>query len=115
MYVPFIQAFILHIKRRLPDTEIFAAFSTLDPGKLPSSSEEAVSKNYGEAHVDTLEKHYGQGDGAIVDSVTIKGELFELRPYLCMHNRSLSMLNLLTMDNSQSCVPKILSSWPKYV
>ena len=38
------------------------AFSVLDPAKLSSSQEEIVSQKYGEAHVDTLEKHYGQGD-----------------------------------------------------
>ena len=103
VYVPFIKALISHIKDRLPDTGIFAAFSILDPGKLPSSQEEIVSQKYGEAHVDTLEKHYGRGDGAIIDSVTIKGEWFELRLYLSMHCRALSMaevLKLLTTDST---------------
>ena len=77
----------------------------MDPVKLPSSSEEAVTQKYSEAHVDTLEKHYGQGGGTLVDSVTIKGEWFELKLYLCMHCRTPSMaevLNLLTMDTTLS-------------
>ena len=53
-----------------------------------------VSQKYGEAHVDTLEKHYGRGDGAIVNSVTIKGEWFELRLYL-----SFLMLKIGTMTS----------------
>ena len=64
-----------------------------------------VSQKYGEAHVDTLEKHYGRRDGAIVNSVTIKGEWFELRLYQSMHCRSLSMaevLKLLTTDTTLS-------------
>ena len=88
VYVPFLEAISCHIKERLPDTGVFAAFSIFDPGKLPMSPEEAVSQKYGEAHVDTLEKQYGRGDGAIVDSVTLKGEWYELRLYLCLHCRT---------------------------
>ena len=55
VYVPYNKALFLHIKDRLPGTGIFAAFSILDPGKLPSSQEEMVSQECGEAHVDTLE------------------------------------------------------------
>ena len=103
VYVPFIKALISHIKDRLPDPGIFAAFSILDPGKLPSSQEEMVSQKYGEAHIDALEKLYGQGAGAIVNSVTIKGEWFELRLYLSIYFRALSMaevLKLLTTEDS---------------
>ena len=105
VYVPFIKALISHIKDRLPDTGVFDAFSILDPGKLPSSQEEIMSQKYGEAHVDTLEKHYGRGDGTIVNSVSIKGEWFELRLYLSMHCRTLSMaevLKLLVTDTTLS-------------
>ena len=65
VYNPFIKALITHIKERLPDTGIFSAFSILDPSKLPSTAE-AVSLGYGDNHVETLEKQYGQGDHAIV-------------------------------------------------
>ena len=87
-------------------------FFNLDPGKLPSSQEEMVSQKYGEAHVDTLEKHYGRGNGAIINSVTIKGEWFELRLYLSMHCRTLSMakvLKLLTTDST------LRLTYPKFV
>ena len=45
VYLPFIKALISHIKERLPDTRIFAAFSILDPAKLPPTPEEIVSQN----------------------------------------------------------------------
>ena len=69
VYTPFIKALITHIKERLPDTGIFSAFSVLDPSKLPSTAEEAVSLGYGDNHVETLEKQYGQGDHAVVDDL----------------------------------------------
>ena len=102
VYLPIIKALISHIKERLPDAEIFAA---LNPAKLPPTSEEIVSQKYGEAHVDTLEKHYGNGDGAIVNTGNIKSECCELRLYLSMHCRVLSMaevLWLLTTDTTLS-------------
>ena len=61
------------------------------------------SQKYGETHVDTLEMYYGRGDRAIVNSVTIKGEWFELRLYLSMHCSTLLMaevLMLLTADST---------------
>ena len=105
VYLPFIKALTSHIKERLPDTEIFAAFSILDPAKLPPTSEEIVSQNYGEVHVNTLEKHYGNGDSAIVNSDSFKSEWFELRLYLSMHCHTLSVtevLHLLTTDTTLS-------------
>ena len=85
VYTPFIRALITHIKDRLPDTGIFAAVSIFDPSKLPSTAEEAVSQKYGENHVETLEKQYGQGDYAIVDD--LKAEWSDLRLYSSGHNK----------------------------
>ena len=96
VYTPFIKALITHIKERLPDTGIFSAFSILDPSKLPSTAEEAISLRYGENHVETLEKQYGQGDHAIVTD-DLKAEWSDLRLYLCIHCRNLSMGNVLKM------------------
>ena len=100
VYVLFIKALISLIKNRFPDTGIFAAFAILGPGKLPSSQEEMVSQSMVSSCRDTLEKHYGRGDGAIIGSVTIKGERFELRLYLSMHCRALSMAEMLKLLTS---------------
>ena len=87
VYTPFIKALITHIKDRLPDTGILSAFSVFDPSKLPSTAEEAVLQKYGENHVETLEKQYGQGDMQLwMDD--LKAEWSDLRLYLSMHCRT---------------------------
>ena len=106
VYTPFIKALITHIKERFPDTGIFSAFSILDPNKLPSTTE-AVSLSY---HAETLEKQYGQGDRAIDDD--LKAEWSDLRLYLCMHCRTLSMADVLKMLTTDTT---FLLVYPKFV
>jgi hypothetical protein len=91
VFLPFFDAIIANIQERLPDTGVFAAFSILDPSRLPSSLEEAVTLKYGDGQVDLLQLQYG-GECGVVDEGSIKYEWNELRCYLSMHCRSLSML-----------------------
>ena len=111
VYTPFIKALITHIKERLPDTGIFSAFSVLDPSKLPSTAEEAVSLGYGDSHVQTLEKQYGQGDHAIVVD-DLKAEWSDLRLYLCVHCHNLSMADVLKMLTTDTA---LLLAYPNFV
>lgn len=104
VYVPFIKVLISHIKDQLPDTGIFAAF--LNSGSRKASiftGRNSISKEWWGSCRYTG-KHYWW-DGAIVNSVTIKGEWLELRLYLSMHCTSLSMAEvpkLLTTDTTLS-------------
>lgn len=111
VYNPFIKALITHIKERLPDTGIFSAFPILDPSKLPSTAEEAVSLGYGDNHVETLKKQYGQGDHAIVVD-DLKAEWSDLQLYLCMHCRNLSMADVLKMLTTDTT---LLLIYPNFV
>jgi hypothetical protein len=112
VYTPFIKALVTHIKERLPDTGIFSAFSVLDPSKLPSTAEEAVSLSYGENQVEILEKQYGQGDHAVVDDA-LKAEWSDLRLYLFMHCRTLSMADVLKMLTTNITFPLVYPNFVK--
>ena len=95
IFLPFIDALSSHIQERLPDTDVFAAFAVLDPSRLPTSLEEAVSQKYGDTHaqVDQIQQQYGGENGVIA----LKPEWYQLRCYLCMHCRSHSMLEILQL------------------
>ena len=96
IFLPFIDALSTHIQERLPDTGVFAAFAVLDPSRLPTSVEEAVSQKYGDTKVDQIQQQYG-GENGVINGSTLKPEWNELRCYVCMHCRSLSMLEILQL------------------
>ena len=96
IFLPFIDALSTHIQERLPDTGVFAAFAVLDTSRLHTSVEEAVSQKYGDTQVDHIQQQYG-GENGVINGSTLKPEWNELRCYLCMHCRSLSMLEILQL------------------
>ena len=53
----------------------------------------------------TLEKHDGNGDGATVTTANIKSEWCELRLYLSMHCRVLSMAEVLRLLTTETTIP----------
>ena len=67
-------------------------------------------RGYGNNHVKSLEKQYGQGDHAIVDD--LKAEWSDLRLYLCMHCRNLSMADVLKMLTTDTT---LLLIYPNFV
>ena len=54
-------ALIENINERLPDTDIFSNFDILNPLKLPVTSQEMATENYGEKEMEELAEHYGVG------------------------------------------------------
>ena len=56
----------------------------------------AVSQKYGDTQVDPIQQQYG-GENGVINGSTLKPEWNRLRCYLCMHCRSLSMLEILQL------------------
>ena len=104
---PFIDALLSHIKEHLPDTGVFAAFSVFEPSKLPATAEEAALQKYGEVEVKVLNKQYGgDSDAALIHSSALEGEWYDLRSYLYLSCRTMSMgdvLNLLATNTTLHC------------
>ena len=61
-----LMALIEHITERLPNTDIFSNFDILDPLKLPATSQEMATENYGEKEIEKLAEHYGVGDSPLI-------------------------------------------------
>ena len=111
VYVPFLESLLCHVQERLPDTGVFAAFSILDPSKLPASVEDVVSLRYGQPAVQTLEQQYCCGDVVSVTASSIKAEWQELRIYLCGYCRSKSMADILQLLIHN---PTLQASYPNF-
>ena len=111
VYVPFLESLLCHVQERLPDTGVFAAFSILDPSKLPASVEDVVSLRYGEPAVQTLEQQYCCGDVVSVNASSIKAEWQELRIYLRGYCRSKSMADILQLLIHN---PTLQASYPNF-
>ena len=64
------------------------------PHRLSSSLGGSNTENYGENCADLLQLQYG-GEGGVIDQDSFKHESTELRCYLSVHCRSLSMLQVI--------------------
>ena len=76
-----------------------------EPSKLPATAEEAALQKYGEVEVKVLNKQYGgYSDAALIHSSALDGEWYDLRSYLCLSCRNMSMgdvINLLATNTTQ--------------
>lgn len=99
---PFVSTLISNIKERLPDTGIFAAFSFLDPVKLPDTAEKAREDNYGENCIQLLGNHYGMGEAPIINKDELLGEWHSLRVYMINECRSKSLKEMLKILAKQT-------------
>ena len=67
-----LMALIENINERLPNTDIFSNFDILDPLKLPATSQEMATENYGEREIE----HYGVGDSPLISQDDNEGTTF---------------------------------------
>ena len=76
---PFLIALVENIKERLPDNTIFSNFDILNPFKLPATSQEMATENYGEKEIAEVAEHYGIGDSPLISSEILKSEWLDFR------------------------------------
>ena len=74
---------------------------------IPATAEEAALQKYGEVEVKVLNKQYGgDSDAALIHSSALEGEWYDLRSYLYLSCRTMSMgdvLNLLATNTTLHC------------
>ena len=90
-------ALIENINERLPDTTIFSNFDILNPFKLPATSQEMATKNYGEKEIAELAEHYGIGDSPLILSDNLKSEWLDFGIYMLSNYTKMTMKELLTL------------------
>ena len=93
---PFLIALIENINERLPDTGIFSNFDILNPLKLPATSQEMATENYGEKEIEELAEHYGVGDSPLISSENLKSEWLDFRIYMLSNCTKMTMKELLS-------------------
>ena len=93
---PFLIALIENINERLPDTGIFSNFDILNPLKLPATSQEMATENYGEKEIEELAEHYGVGDSPLISSENLKSEWLDFRIYMLSNCTKMTMKKLLS-------------------
>ena len=109
---PFLMALIENINERLPDTDIFSNFDILNPLKLPATSQEMATENYGEKEIKELAEQYGVGDSPLISSENLRSEWLDLRIYMLSNCTKMTMKELLSSLALQNSTTSISVVYP---